>query len=521
MANYLYWISVLTFAVVLLIILGIDIRIKRNLDRQSYAFRLMLEWTIFFCLQDAIWGLCETHIINNDSIFFSSSTIFHISTVVTTFFALNYVIIFLEEEVKYAKLYLILDFIVIIFELILVLLNFFTPILFDIKDGEYITGTLRPLTFLNQYIVYVTISIATLVSLARQNKKDKLRFLTVFVFTIAPVLMGVFQLLYPDGPFYSLGYFLGCFVVYMFIVAKDRENSIKNHVLGSIAETYHSMHLIDLKSDTVEAFIEPKILTKIFAGEKSAKIMIKKSFGATVSDEYQDIIMEFIDLSTLSERMKGKKTISSEFIGRNYGWTRVSFVSVEKVGDELRKVMLITQIIDTEKKQQIDLLFKSYNDELTGLYNRRSYENDIKDMDVNSLADSFVFVSMDVNGLKKVNDTLGHSAGDELLMGAAECMIKCFSSYGKIYRTGGDEFCAMINANPGQLERIKTDFERIQEKWSGKMVDHLTVSCGYVSKGDEGTASIQDIYLLADKRMYEAKSNFYKFRGIDRRSVES
>ncbi len=124
---------------------------------------------------------------------------------------------------------------------------------------------------------------------------------------------------------------------------------------------------------------------------------------------------------------------------------------------------------------------------------------------------------MDVNGLKIVNDTLGHSAGDELIIGAASCMKQCFGPYGRLYRIGGDEFAAMIFANEAQLEFIKKDFENVTSSWSGKLVDGVSVSCGYVSKSETDINSVTEISVIADKRMYAAKADYYKKNGIDRR----
>ena len=69
------------------------------------------------------------------------------------------------------------------------------------------------------------------------------------------------------------------------------------------------------------------------------------------------------------------------------------------------------------------------------------YEEDILEYSAAPLSENFVYASIDVNGLKIVNDEIGHAAGDELIKGAADCMTKAFGSYGKVYRTGGDELC--------------------------------------------------------------------------------
>jgi GGDEF domain-containing protein len=88
-------------------------------------------------------------------------------------------------------------------------------------------------------------------------------------------------------------------------------------------------------------------------------------------------------------------------------------------------------------------------------------------------------------------------------------MKKCFGSYGKIYRTGGDEFAALLFANEIEMHSIKQDFEEVIAQWTGHLVKSLSVSCGYVAKYEVDTTSVIEMAEIADKRMYEAKAAFY------------
>lgn len=153
-------------------------------------------------------------------------------------------------------------------------------------------------------------------------------------------------------------------------------------------------------------------------------------------------------------------------------------------------------------------------DELTGCFNRRAYKDDISGI---SLASEFVYIALDVNGLKGINDTRGHAAGDELIQGAAECMKRCFGSYGRIYRIGGDEFAGIIFADEEELEKIRKNFEEEIRSWSGIMVDSISVSCGYVYSREKRWESFEEIFDAADIRMYEAKEKYYSVAGRDRR----
>ena len=119
------------------------------------------------------------------------------------------------------------------------------------------------------------------------------------------------------------------------------------------------------------------------------------------------------------------------------------------------------------------LIETSNTDELTGCLNRRAYEKDIRGLRPST---EFVYVSMDVNGLKIVNDSLGHAAGDELLRGASYCIRKSFDDYGKVYRIGGDEFVAILFINSQRMQEIRHEFVETVESWKGEQIDSMTIS---------------------------------------------
>lgn len=180
-------------------------------------------------------------------------------------------------------------------------------------------------------------------------------------------------------------------------------------------------------------------------------------------------------------------------------------------------VIIILSKVRKEKKEQSAMLLSisemSNIDKMTGCFNRKSYEEDLSNMSEN---DQFIYISMDVNGLKIINDSHGHAAGDELICGAAACMRSCFDKYGKVYRIGGDEFVAVLFVQLEQFLWIKTEFDGDIRYWTGNQVEEISISCGYVSSGERKWASMKEIANVADIRMYEEKAMYYKKNGVDR-----
>lgn len=168
-------------------------------------------------------------------------------------------------------------------------------------------------------------------------------------------------------------------------------------------------------------------------------------------------------------------------------------------------------------KNRAQMEYIAHHDGLTGLFNRRSFKDDIENFDEEFKKGNVIIVAMDLNGLKKANDELGHEAGDELIIGAADCMKKVLNPYGNVYRVGGDEFMAILYNDiddwPDVLQRLKEAFN----EWSGKLVKNLAVAIGYANSNEDTYSSLSYMVSVADQEMYKDKAAYYKRAGIDRR----
>lgn len=131
-------------------------------------------------------------------------------------------------------------------------------------------------------------------------------------------------------------------------------------------------------------------------------------------------------------------TMESSFYLRNNIYA-VFIVGIYLVLASCCMVYMLSRVLK-EKYEKEKLIYTSNTDELTKCFNRHAYETAIHSLDLHK---EWIYISMDINGLKHVNDSLGHAAGDELICAAADCMKSCFQNYGNVYRIGGDEFVIM------------------------------------------------------------------------------
>lgn len=302
--------------------------------------------------------------------------------------------------------------------------------------------------------------------------------------------------------------------------AAENEKEQELRVNMALADIYYSMHIIDLTNFSFTEYASRNEVHSVIGADKTnnAAVVLSKVLRTTMSDESLEAALRFADVSSLAERMKGRRIIFEDFLGRNVGWIRLSFITCRADADGVpQEVIVATQIVDAEKRREAQLIRASSTDKLTGMLNRKAYEEDMAAIGGVPHEDDFVIIVNDVNGMKTANDTYGHEAGDELLLGASQCMARCIGNYGRVYRTGGDEFIAIIYADEKQLAAIKADFEDAVNHWSGTLVHELAISTGYASKREFPGWTARDLAAMADRRMYEDKAAYYQNTGRDRR----
>lgn len=154
--------------------------------------------------------------------------------------------------------------------------------------------------------------------------------------------------------------------------------------------------------------------------------------------------------------------------------------------------------------QREALLRAAHMDGLTGMRNRTAWEETIRTLP-NPLTSGLLIV-VDLDDLKRVNDTLGHHEGDRAIREMGERLAGAAGGADKVYRFGGDEFVVflpnVIRAEP-VLTRIEYALGEFSHQWAARG-SRVTASAGAASAPVDGT-SVADLFIAADRQMYTIK----------------
>lgn len=302
-------------------------------------------------------------------------------------------------------------------------------------------------------------------------------------------------------------------------VIKKNESSAreKMEILDSMAEIYDNVNLIDFIENTEMSLRDAEQKKHGIDMTSQTHTLMNQRLKKQVMPDQLEAFLDFTNITTVRGRLTGKKLISADFIDVKAGWFRAQYITVDATPDGIpNTVIYTTRNVDDEKRREERLIRIALTDEMTRLYNRRCYDEDLLEYRKGGLSEDFALISVDINGLKPVNDNKGHAAGDELIKGAADCLALSLGGRGKAYRTGGDEFMAVVSsADP---ESIRAEIMKKAGEWRGVYSDELNVSVGYASVNGNPGATVDDLERLADSDMYAEKEKFYKERGIRRRT---
>jgi diguanylate cyclase (GGDEF)-like protein/PAS domain S-box-containing protein len=197
---------------------------------------------------------------------------------------------------------------------------------------------------------------------------------------------------------------------------------------------------------------------------------------------------------------------------------RTMLLNARKILGETNKAKMILLAIEdiTERRKMEKALqeskerfeYRSFHDGLTGLYNRYYFSEQMARLGKDLARSAPVsIILIDIDGLKIVNDTFGHKAGDDLLISAAKTISGCFRQVDIVARIGGDEFCIILPGVDRKAALAKKN--RISKSVDEYNRDNpsipLNMSVGVATYQDVQGETIYDIYQRADENMYEYK----------------
>ena len=157
-----------------------------------------------------------------------------------------------------------------------------------------------------------------------------------------------------------------------------------------------------------------------------------------------------------------------------------------------------------EQAEQLEKM--AYHDQLTGVYNRTAYAAHTTAEDFEK--DKCIVVMMDLNNLKKCNDTRGHEEGDAYIKASVELILQTLGTLGNCYRMGGDEFCVLIHGGTSKAcsDQIRKLWEKTEQfNKENPEAFPVHIAAGFVSYDKDKDFDFADTLRRADRLMYEKK----------------
>lgn len=293
-------------------------------------------------------------------------------------------------------------------------------------------------------------------------------------------------------------------------LAYAREEQYRQAVLSDALASY----VINFSKDICESCqIMSPYCASVEPGEAYDNIIYSITKARLSKEDRRKFLKVFSKISVLDSFEKGITELKLEYHTQNTDGTDIWMQSILRLvldaNTSERKGFLYVTDIDKRKREELVLTHKAERDPMTGIYNKTVVEEKIKCvLNTNEGIQTGVFMIIDVDHFKEINDTYGHPFGDKILIDAAMGIVSHFRENDIVGRMGGDEFCVFYCGIRSQ-KRIEQAAEEICKMFQvmftpdndiGRLSCSIGITvCNGVSK------TFEQIYKEADIALYGAK----------------
>ena len=490
----------LPVACVAVIIMAMAYWTKRSEPSCKYFLILCVNVTVWNVLQ--ILYLASSDIAMSEMLFTMQMAAIPFTTVALLFYVLR----FYNVEWIFQPKYIVLICIIPVMTVVINFTNEYHHLFrahFEVLQAEpsHIIINRRGPWFwvhtLYSYALVVASCVISYIKLKSMPKPYRLPFYMVCLGCLSSSLFSIISVFfYADGPIDNtlFGLTFGLFFLYFAMDSSVASNYIiaRNEVFEALNEY---IFVLNMKGDITDINMPARTWLNGFninSERKSfSQLLDNLSENGAIIEENNDAGIAEVFFPEKENSLFSSYSLKKQFI-------------YDKADEKIGIIMTFSDITHM-REVLMGLQDASSIDPLTGIYNRRVYEKALIDYDSQNFLPLSVVIG-DVNGLKAVNDTLGHSKGDYLLRSISELLTRCAKDLGLVCRIGGDEFAIIIYGK--SEDKIIELIESIRASFVGREEEMLgaSIALGYAIKTNI-SQNLKNIIDTADKNMYSDKRN--------------
>lgn len=301
------------------------------------------------------------------------------------------------------------------------------------------------------------------------------------------------------------------------LMESRRKSVTYGQIAESLASHYDVIYYVDSSNDSYLEFTVNSIFGSFYIKEKGGEFFAeaKKNSEQIIFPDDRDRIQSILNKDYLISALEDKKQFVADYRMILDGKMTYNRMTIMWASDKMHFIIGVQNIDDEVKKEKERI--KALNqanelarrDELTGTRNKTAYNELEASMqeavDAGEQNLNFAIVVCDINGLKHVNDTQGHKAGDEYIRSACGLICRIFS-HCPVFRIGGDEFVVFVGNRSYDERGTLLDRLTAQVMENVKMKEGPVIAAGmsvFVRGMDK---RVCDVFSRADAKMYENKN---------------